>query len=99
MDFLKEVGPDTLIPCFSVNVKGNTDVNKCNNINNAIMNMLAHASAEIMARRRPMLVTASTMSYYESKGIYQNQNLVNFKDRLGVRKYITKCRNFLPKKI
>ena len=97
MDFLKEVGPDTLIPCFSVNVKGNTDVNKCNNINNAIMNMLAHASAEIMARRRPMLVTASTMSYHEGTGEYTNENLNDFKARLGVRQYITKDRIFLPK--
>ena len=86
MDFLKEVGPDTLIPCFSVNTKGNTDVNKCNAINNTIMNMLAHASENVMARRRPILVTASTMSYHEGIGEYRNENLHDFKSRLGVRR-------------
>ena len=80
MDFLKEVGPDTMIPCFSVNIKGNPDVHKCNAINNSIVGFLVHSSSVVTARRRPMQVTASTMAYHKG----ENKNLKDFKTRLQV---------------
>lgn len=80
MDFLREVGPDTMVPCFAVNLKGNKDVTVCNAINNALKHFLLHSSDAVTARRRPMIVTASSMRYAK-----RSQALHKFKERLGVR--------------
>ena len=35
MKILRRVGPDTLIPCFAVNIHGNKDVQIANEVNHA----------------------------------------------------------------
>ena len=84
MGVLQEIGPDTLIPCFSVNISGNEDVNLCNAINTAIFNDLCHDSADESEQRMPMIVTSSTMKDHQ-----YSSALEHFKKRLGVRK--VKC--------
>ena len=79
MEYLKEVGPDTMIPCFSVNVKGNKSVEICNAINSAIFEDLSHSSSEKTAHRIPMLVTASSMLPHKNSAA-----LKKLKKRLGV---------------
>ena len=81
MSFLQEVGPDTLIPCFSVNIRGNTDVNVTNDIIKAVFNDLCHASSEESEQRIPMIVTSSTMADHRC-----SVTLEHFKKRLGVRR-------------
>ena len=82
MAILQEIGPDTLIPCFSVNISGNEDVNLCNSINTAIFKDLCHDSAEESEQRMPMIVTSSTMKDHQ-----YSSALEHFKKRLGVRKF------------
>lgn len=79
MDYLKEVGPDTMIPCFSVNLKGNKNVEKCNEINLALFQDLAHTSSEQTAHRIPMIVTSSSLVPHKHSAAVKN-----FKERLGV---------------
>ena len=82
MIYLKEVGPDTLIPCFSVNLKGNQNVEVCNAINTAILESLSHTSGEHSALRIPMLVTSSSLvSHVHSVAA------TNFERRLGVKSH------------
>lgn len=81
MAILQEIGPDTLIPCFSVNISDNEDVNICNAVNTAIFNDLCHDSAEESEQRMPLIVTSSTMSDHQ-----YSSKLEHFKKRLGVRK-------------
>lgn len=77
MEFLRSIGPDTLIPCFSVNVRGNTDVDVTNAIIQAIFSDLRHQESE---QRVPIIVTSSTMTDHR-----MSQTLEDFKKRLGVR--------------
>ena len=79
MLYLKEVGPDTMIPCFTVNVKGNKNVELCNAINNSIFQDLSHTSGEQTAHRIPMIVTSSSLISHK-----HSSALKNFKKRLGV---------------
>ena len=79
MLYLKEVGPDTMIPCFSVNLKGNQSVELCNAINTAIFKSLSHTSGEHTAQRIPMIVTSSSLVPHEDSA-----GAKNFKKRLGV---------------
>ena len=79
MEYLKEVGPDTMIPCFSVNLKGNKNVELCNAINSAIFNDLCHSSSEQTAHRIPLLVTSSSMVPHK-----HSNAVPNLKKRLGV---------------
>ena len=79
MLYLKEVGPDTLIPCFAVNLKGNQSVEQCNAINTAIFQSLSHTSGEHTAHRIPMVVTASSLVSHANSVVAKN-----FKRRLGV---------------
>lgn len=81
MSVLQEIGPDTLIPCFSVNISGNEDVTLCNAVNTAIFNDLCHDSADESEQRIPMIVTSSTMKDHQ-----YSSALEHFKKRLGVRK-------------
>ena len=81
MEFLKEVGPDTLMPCFSVNIKGNKSVELCNAVNTALFQSLRHTSDEHTAHRIPLIVTASCKIPYK-----QSATVRDFKKRLGVRK-------------
>ena len=80
MKILQEIGPDTLIPCFSVNIRGNTDVSKTNAIVQAIFNDLCHMSTGESEQRMPMIVTTSTMQDHRL-----SNTLKHFKERLGVR--------------
>lgn len=80
MEYLREVGPDTLVPCFTVNLKNNKSVEVCNKINLAIFQELSHSSGEQTAHRIPMVVTASSMLHHK-----HSSALKNFKKRLGVR--------------
>ena len=79
MEYLKEVGPDTMIPCFSVNLKGNNKVELCNAINSALFNDLCHSSSEQTAHRIPLLVTSSSMVPHK-----HSNAVPNLKKRLGV---------------
>ncbi|KAJ7389684.1 hypothetical protein OS493_029576 [Desmophyllum pertusum] len=79
MLYLKEVGPDTMIPCFSVNLKGNQNVEKCNAINMALFKDLSHSSSEQTAHRIPMIVTASNLVPQKHSAA-----LKNIKKRLGL---------------
>ena len=79
MEYLKEVGPDTMIPCFSVNLKGNNKVELCNAINSALFNDLCHSSSEQTAHRIPLLVTSSSMVPHK-----HSNAVLNLKKRLGV---------------
>ena len=76
MKILRRVGPDTLIPCFAVNIRGNKDVQIANEVNQAVFNDLSHISAEETSQRIPLIVTLSTM---------ETTPLEAFKKRLGVR--------------
>lgn len=78
MKLLQEIGPDTLIPCLSVNIKDNTDVKVTNNIIQAVFNDLSHISDEEKNQRIPMIVTQSTMEEHK-------HSIKDFKERLGVR--------------
>ena len=79
MLYLKEVGPDTMIPCFAVNLKRNKDVELCNAINMALFQDLCHSSSEQTALRIPMIVTASSLVPHKHSAA-----VPNFKKRLGV---------------
>ena len=79
MEYLKEIGPDTLVPCFTVNLKDNKSVDVCNAINMAIFQKLSHSSGERTAHRVPMVVTASSMLHHK-----HSSALKSFKKRLGV---------------
>ena len=79
MLYLREVGPDTMIPCFSVNLKGNKSVDLCNAINMALFQDLCHTSSEQTAHRTPMIVTASSLVPHK-----HSSAVSNFKKRLGV---------------
>ncbi|KAK2567754.1 L-tyrosine decarboxylase [Acropora cervicornis] len=79
MEYLKEVGPDTMIPCFSVNLKGNNKVELCNAINSALFNDLCHSSSEQTAHRIPLLVTSSSMVPHK-----HSNAVLNLKKRLGL---------------
>lgn len=84
MEYLKEVGPDTMIPCFSVNLKGNKSVDLCNKINNAIFQDLSHSSSEHTAHRIPMIVTSSSLIPHKHSSAASH-----FKKRLGVSQPVT----------
>lgn len=79
MEYLKEIGPDTLVPCFTVNLKDNRSIDGCNAINMAIFQKLIHSSGERTAHRVPMVVTASSMLHHK-----HSSALKSFKKRLGV---------------
>ena len=78
MEYLKEIGPDTLVPCFTVNLKDNKSVDVCNAINMAIFQKLSHSSGERTAHRVPMVVTASSMLHHK-----HGSALKSFKKRDG----------------
>ena len=92
MEFLREIGPDTLVPCFSVNIKGNKDVNICNQINDILFKDLVHTDDEMTAHRTPMIVTASTMLHHR-----HSSALTSFKKRLGVSHNTTTKDNSLSR--
>ncbi|KAK2547035.1 L-tyrosine decarboxylase, partial [Acropora cervicornis] len=75
MEYLKEVGPDTLMPCFSVNIKGNKSVELCNAVNTALFQSLRHTSDEHTAQ---LIVTASCKIPYK-----QSVAVSDFMKRLG----------------
>lgn len=81
MTFLQEIGPDTLIPCFSVNIRSNKDVSITNNIIQAIFNDLCHMSTGESEQRMPLIVTTSTMQDHR-----HSSTLEDFKEGLGVRR-------------
>ena len=89
MEFLQEVGPDTLMPNFAVNFKKsgnlNDSVDKCNQLNDAVFKLNVHATDQISARRWPMLVTASYFAHHSGSGA-----LKALKERLGVGKITDK---------
>lgn len=80
MAYLTEIGPDTLVPCFTVNLKDNKSVDVCNQINMAIFQDLSHSTGDTTAHRIPMIVTASSMLHHK-----HSSALKSFKKRLGVR--------------
>ena len=81
MDYLREVGPDTMVPCFSFNIKGNSDINLVNNIVQAVFKDLCMSDDRVSSFRFPMLVTASTYNHH-----IHSTALKQFKKRLGVFK-------------
>ena len=89
MQFLQEVGPDTLMPNFAVNFRKsrhlNDSVDKCNQLNDAVFKLNVHATDQINARRWPMLVTASYFAYHPGSGALNDS-----KERLGVGKITDK---------
>jgi len=84
MEYLREIGPDTMVPCFSINIKGNKDVKLVNDIVQAVFKDLCMSDDRVSAFRFPMLVTASTYNHHD-----HSTALKEFKKRLGVRKRIT----------
>ena len=86
MEYLKEVGPDTLMPCFSVNIKGNKSVELCNAVNTALFQSLRHTSDEHTAHRIPLIVTSSCKIPYK-----QSVAVSDFKKRLGVNLIVFLC--------
>ena len=83
MEYLKEVGPDTLMPCFSVNIKGNKSVELCNAVNTALFQSLRHTSDEHTAQ---LIVTASCKIPYK-----QSVAVSDFMKRLGVNLIVFLC--------
>lgn len=79
MEYLREIGPDTMVPCFSINLKGNEDVNLVNDIVQAVFKDLCMSDDRVSAYRYPMLVTASTFKHHN-----HSVALKEFKKRLGV---------------
>ena len=84
MRFLQEIGPDTLVPCFAVNIKGNTDVKLSNALNTAIFNDLCHSSSKESEQRIPIIVTSSMLQSHPFSSA-----LKHFKERLGVTIHFT----------
>lgn len=84
MEYLREVGPDTMMPCFAVNVKGNSDLNLVNDIVQAIFRDLCMSDDRVASFRFPMLITASTFAQHS-----HSIALKEFKKRLGVSKTLT----------
>ena len=79
MEYLREIGPDTLVPCFAVNVKGNKNVDLCNVVNTALFQNLHHFPGEQTAHRVPLIVTASSMIPDKKR-----LAVADFEKRLGV---------------
>ena len=91
MAVLGEIGPDTLIPHFAVNLEGNKDVARCNRINDYVFKHLVHPDEDMNTQRTPMIVTASTTS------LQRHSNAPNhFKTRPGVRLQRWKTRAGFP---
>lgn len=82
MEYLREIGPDTMVPCFSLNLKGNTDVNLLNKIVEVLYKDLSMSDDRVSSYRFPMIVTSSTYTHH-----YHSIALKQFKKRLGVRYY------------
>jgi len=80
MSYLKEIGPDIMVSCFSINVKGNKEVKLVNDIVQAVFKDLCMSNDRVSAFRFPMLVTASTCQHHD-----HSTALKEFKKRLGVR--------------
>ncbi|XP_048584706.1 uncharacterized protein LOC5498142 isoform X2 [Nematostella vectensis] len=84
MEYLREIGPDTMIPCFSFNLKNNSDVNLCNDLVQAVFKDLCMSDDRVSSYRFPMLVTASTHPHHN-----HSISLREFKKRLGLDPYDT----------
>lgn len=78
MTFLQEIGPDTLIPCFSINIRDNNDVSITNKIIQAIFNGLCHMFTGESEQRMPLIVTTSTMQDHR-----HSSTLEDFKEDSG----------------
>ena len=81
MEYLREIGPDTLVSCFAVNAvlcsKGNKSVDLCNTVNTALFQSLHHPPGEQTAHRIPLIVTASIPDK-------KRLAVADFEKRLGV---------------
>ncbi|KAL4229059.1 hypothetical protein ACF0H5_012097 [Mactra antiquata] len=79
MEFLKEIGPDTLINAFAVNLKGNTDLEKCNKITLEVFRRLSHTNPYENVMRVPLILTNSALHPMKfGRAVRQ------FKERLGL---------------
>ncbi|EDO30282.1 predicted protein [Nematostella vectensis] len=79
MEYLREIGPDTLIPCFTWNLKGNTNVNLLNRMVEVLLADLSMSRDNKPAHRLPMVITASTHRHEQ-----MSDSLNKLKQRLGV---------------
>lgn len=80
MKFLSDIGPDLLINAFAVNIKGNTDIEVTNRLNNTLFDKLSHTSVSKKAVKRiPLILTKSEL---EDTG--KDKAATQFKRRLGV---------------
>ncbi|KAL4238903.1 hypothetical protein ACF0H5_003610 [Mactra antiquata] len=80
MKFLKNVGPDTLINPFAVNLKGNRDLDLCNKITYEVFRRLSHTrTKEEEIYRIPLILTSSKL-HPTKFGVAVEQ----FKERLGL---------------
>ena len=78
MKFLREVGPDTLINTFVVNIKGNKDVHVVNDLQKALSNDLNFTVGKLNVERIPIILMQSGISTAHGMA------LTNFKKRIGV---------------
>ncbi|KAL4225690.1 hypothetical protein ACF0H5_016379 [Mactra antiquata] len=79
MEFLKVIGPDTLINAFAVNLKDNTDLGVCNNINFEIFRRLSHTNPHENVMRVPLILTSSQL-----RPMIFGKAVKQFKERLGL---------------
>ncbi|XP_069121903.1 L-tyrosine decarboxylase-like [Argopecten irradians] len=80
MHFLSEVGPDAAINAFAVNMKGNTNIDKCNNLNLAVFDKLSQTDPKRKSLRDiPLFLTKSSLGQKECLKVSNN-----FKKRLGL---------------
>ncbi|KAL4225697.1 hypothetical protein ACF0H5_016386 [Mactra antiquata] len=79
MEFLKAIGPDTLINAFAVNLKDNTDLGVCNKINFEIFRRLSHTNPHENVMRVPLILTSSQL-----RPMIFGKAVKQFKQRLGL---------------
>jgi len=70
-----------LINAFSVNIKGNQDVELCNKLNKLIYRMLSHSDTTKNVKRVPLFLTESEVDPKVSSRVVKHM-----KRRLGVRR-------------
>ncbi|KAL4238900.1 hypothetical protein ACF0H5_003607 [Mactra antiquata] len=80
MEFLKNVGPDTLVNAFAVNLKGNTNLDLCNKITFEVFRRLSHTRTKEDEVYRIPLILRSSKLHPMKFGVAVKQ----FKERLGL---------------
>jgi len=80
-EMFRNMGPDMIINAFSVNIKGNQNVEFCNKLNKLVYRMLSHSNTNNNVKRVPLFLTESEVDPKVS-----SRAVKHMKGRLGVRR-------------